>query len=206
MQTTSTEEAVKKVTVGLEKHNRVISDKDKRLTAFHEAGHAVVSKYLPTQDPVHQVSIIPRGRAGGYTMYRPDEDKSFMSKIEMEESIISLLGGRVAESILLDDISTGASNDIEVATGIARDMLTIYGMDDKIGPISLKVDDPYEMQVFGERLTSEVGEQIRVLIDNAYLSAQRILSEHRDILDKVAYTLLEKEKINAEEFEELFNQ
>ena len=200
------ENAIKKLTVGLEKANIVISDKDKRLTAYHEAGHAVVSRFLETQSDVKEVAIIPRGLAGGYTMYKTDEDKFYVSRTELLEKMVALMGGRAAEKLVLNEISTGASNDLEVATGIAKDMLTVYGMSDSIGPISLKVDDPYEMQVFGERLTSEVGEQIRVLIDNAYLSAQRILSEHRDILDKVAYTLLEKEKINAEEFEELFNQ
>ena len=198
------ENAIKKLTVGLEKANRVISEKDKRLTAYHEAGHAVVSRFLETQSDVKEVSIIPRGLAGGYTMYKTDEDKFYVSRTELLEKMVALMGGRAAEKLVLNEISTGASNDLEVATGIAKDMLTIYGMSDSIGPISLKVDDPYEMQVFGEKLTSEVGEQIRVLIDNAYLSAQRILSEHRELLDKVALTLLEKEKINAEEFEELF--
>ena len=132
------EEAVKKVTVGLEKKARVISDKDKRLTAYHEAGHALVSWYLPTQKKVKEISIIPRGMAGGYTMYKTDEDKSYISKTEMEEKLIALLGGRAAEKIALDDISTGASNDIEVATVIAKEMIVKYGMNDLIGPISLK--------------------------------------------------------------------
>ena len=198
------ENAIKKLTVGLEKTNRVISEKDKKLTAYHEAGHAVVSRFLETQSDVKEVSIIPRGLAGGYTMYKTDEDKFYVSRTELLEKMVALMGGRAAEKLVLNEISTGASNDLEVATGIAKDMLTIYGMSDSIGPISLKVDDPYEMQVFGEKLISEVGEQIQLLIDNAYLSAQRILSEHRDLLDKVALTLLEKEKINAEEFEEIF--
>ena len=198
------ENAIKKLTVGLEKTNRVISEKDKKLTAYHEAGHAVVSRFLETQADVKEVSIIPRGLAGGYTMYKTDEDKFYVSRTELLEKMVALMGGRAAEKLVLNEISTGASNDLEVATGIAKDMLTIYGMSDSIGPISLKVDDPYEIQVFGEKLISEVGEQIQLLIDNAYLSAQRILSEHRDLLDKVALTLLEKEKINAEEFEELF--
>ena len=198
------ENAIKKLTVGLEKSNRVISDKDKKLTAYHEAGHAVVSRFLETQSDVKEVSIIPRGLAGGYTMYKTDEDKFYVSRTELLEKMVALMGGRAAEKLVLNEISTGASNDLEVATGIAKDMLTIYGMSDSIGPISLKVDDPYEMQVFGEKLISEVGEQIQLLIDNAYLSAQRILSEHRELLDKVALTLLEKEKINAEEFEEIF--
>ena len=197
------ENAIKKLTVGLEKLNRVISDKDKKLTAYHEAGHAVVSRFLETQSDVKEVSIIPRGLAGGYTMYKTDEDKFYVSRTELLEKMVALMGGRAAEKLVLNEISTGASNDLEVATGIAKDMLTIYGMSDSIGPISLKVDDPYEMQVFGEKLISEVGEQIQLLIDNAYLSAQRILSEHRDLLDKVANTLLAKEKINADEFDEL---
>ena len=197
------ENAIKKLTVGLEKLNRVISDKDKKLTAYHEAGHAVGSRFLETQSDVKEVSIIPRGLAGGYTMYKTDEDKFYVSRTELLEKMVALMGGRAAEKLVLNEISTGASNDLEVATGIAKDMLTIYGMSDSIGPISLKVDDPYEMQVFGEKLISEVGEQIQLLIDNAYLSAQRILSEHRDLLDKVANTLLAKEKINADEFDEL---
>lgn len=132
------EEATKKVTVGLEKRQRVISDKDKRLTAYHEAGHAVVSRYLPTQTNVKEISIIPRGVAGGYTMYKSDEDKYYISKTEMQEKLIALLGGRAAEKLVLDDISTGASNDIEVATKIARDMVTKYGMSDSLGPIDFQ--------------------------------------------------------------------
>ena len=198
------ENAVKKITVGLEKTNRVISDKDKKLTAYHEAGHAVVSKFLPTQTDVKEVSIIPRGLAGGYTMYKTTEDKFYVSKTELLEKMVALMGGRAAEKIALNEISTGASNDIEVATGIAKDMLTVYGMDDKLGPISLKVDDPYEIQIFGEKVIDEVGNQIQILIDNAYRTAQEILSANMDILDKVAKELLEKEKITSEEFEKFF--
>ncbi len=198
------ENAVKKVTVGLEKANRVISDKDKKLTAYHEAGHAVVSKFLETQTDVKEVSIIPRGAAGGYTMYKTNEDKFYVSKTELLEKMVALMGGRAAEKIALNEISTGASNDIEVATGIAKDMLTVYGMDDKLGPISLKVNDPYELQIFGEKIIDEVGNQIQVLIENAYTTAQQILSKNMDILDKVAASLLEKEKISSEEFEEFF--
>ena len=131
------DDAVKKVTVGLEKHSRIISDKDKKLTAFHEAGHAIVSRYLETQNDIKEVSIIPRGVAGGYTMYKTNEDKYYISKTEMEEKMISLLGGRAAEKIALDDISTGASNDLEVATKIAKDMVTVYGMSENLGPVSL---------------------------------------------------------------------
>ena len=198
------ESAVKKITVGLEKANRVISDKDKKLTAYHEAGHAVVSKFLPTQTDVKEVSIIPRGVAGGYTMYKTTEDKFYVSKTELLEKMVALMGGRAAEKVALNEISTGASNDIEVATGIARDMLTVYGMDDNIGPISLKVDDPYEVQIFGEKVIDEVGSKIQQLLDEAYRTAQKILIENMDILDKVAQKLLEKEKISSEEFEEFF--
>ena len=198
------ENAVRKITVGLEKHNRVVSEKDKKLTAYHEAGHAVVSKYLPTQTDVKEVSIIPRGLAGGYTMYKTTEDKFYRSKTELKEQMISLMGGRAAEKISLNEISTGASNDIEVATKIARDMLVVYGMSDSLGPISLKVDEPYELQIFGEDIVDEVGNQIKILIDEAYIKAQQILLEHRDILDKVAEVLLEKEKITEEEFNSFF--
>ena len=198
------ENAVKKVTVGLEKANRVISEKDKKLTAYHEAGHAVVSKFLPTQTEVKEVSIIPRGAAGGYTMYKTNEDKFYVSKTELLEKMVALMGGRAAEKVALNEISTGASNDIEVATGIAKDMLTVYGMDDKIGPISLKVDDPYEVQIFGEKVIDNIGTEIQKLLDDAYTTAQKILIQNMDILDKVANTLLEKEKITSEEFEEFF--
>ena len=198
------ENAIKKITVGLEKHNRVVSEKDKKLTAYHEAGHAVVSKFLPTQTDVKEVSIIPRGLAGGYTMYKTNEDKFYISRTELLEKMVALMGGRAAEKISLNEISTGASNDIEVATGIARDMLTVYGMSDVLGQISLKVDEPYELQMYGENIFNEVGEQVKVLIDKAYVTAQQILIEHRELLDKVALTLLEKETISEEEFNTFF--
>ncbi len=199
------EEAVKKVTVGLEKHNRVISDKDKRLTAFHEAGHAVVSWYLPTQKDVKEISIIPRGLAGGYTMYKSDEDKSYISKTEMEEKLIALLGGRAAEKIALNEISTGASNDIEVATQIARDMVIKYGMSDTIGPISLKDENgEYPLEMFGEDIGDRIGKEVKGLIDTAYNDAQTILKEHYDKLEQIAETLLAKEKIGSEEFNKFF--
>ena len=200
------EEAVKKVTVGLEKRERVISDKDKRLTAYHEAGHAVVSRYLPTQTNVKEVSIIPRGVAGGYTMYKSNEDKYYISKTEMQEKLIALLGGRAAEKLVLDDISTGASNDIEVATKIARDMVTKYGMSDKLGPIDFQGKEPYEMQMFGENIGDKIGEEVKTLIDTAYNDAMLLLNEHRDKLDKIAETLLQKEKINEQEFNQIFEE
>ena len=198
------EEAVKKVTVGLEKRTRVISDKDKKLTAYHEAGHAVVSRYLPTQTNVKEVSIIPRGVAGGYTMYKSDEDKYYISKTEMQEKLIALLGGRAAEKLVLDDISTGASNDIEVATKIARDMVTKYGMSDILGPIDFQGKEPYEMQMFGENIGDKIGQEVKTLIDTAYNDALVLLKEHRDKLDAIATVLLEKEKINEQEFNRIF--
>lgn len=199
------EDAVKKVTVGLEKHNRVVSEKDKKLTAYHEAGHAVVSRYLETQKDIKEVSIIPRGVAGGYTMYKTNEDKFYVSKTEMEEKLISLLGGRAAEKVALDDISTGASNDIEVAMKIARDMVTVYGMSDRIGPMSINLEkDPYQMQLLGNNLEDEIGKEVKTILEDAYEKAQRLLSLHRDKLDAVAGVLLEKEVINEKEFEEIF--
>lgn len=198
------EEAVKKVTVGLEKRTRVISEKDKKLTAYHEAGHAVVSRYLPTQTNVKEVSIIPRGVAGGYTMYKSDEDKYYISKTEMQEKLIALLGGRAAEKLVLDDISTGASNDIEVATKIARDMVTKYGMSDNLGPIDFQGKEPYEIQMFGENIGDKIGQEVKMLIDTAYNDAQTLLKEHRDKLDAIAKVLLEKEKINEQEFNKIF--
>ena len=200
------EEAVKKVTVGLEKKERVISDKDKKLTAYHEAGHAVVGRYLPTQSNVKEVSIIPRGVAGGYTMYKSDEDKYYISKTEMQERLTALLGGRAAEKLVLNDISTGASNDIEVATNIARDMVTKYGMSDVLGPIDFKGKEPYEMQLFGENTGDKIGQEVKLLIDTAYERAQQLLIEHRDKLEIIAQTLLEREKINETEFNKIFEE
>ena len=198
------EEAIKKVTVGLEKRERKYSEKDKKLTAYHEAGHAVVSRYLPTQTNVKEVSIIPRGVAGGYTMYKSDEDKYYISKTEMQEKLIALLGGRAAEKLVLDDISTGGSNDIEVATKIARDMVTKYGMSDTLGPIDFQGQEPYEIQMFGENIGDKIGLEVKRLIDTAYNDAQTLLKEHRDKLDLIANALLEKEKVNEEEFESFF--
>ena len=200
------EEAVKKVTVGLEKKNRVISDKEKRITAYHEAGHAVVSWYLPTQTEVKEISIVPRGMAGGYTMYKNDEDKSYISKTEMEEKLIALLGGRAAEQVALNEISTGASNDIEVATQIARDMVIKYGMNKTIGTISLKDENgDYQLEMFGLDMGDKIGKEIKQLLDTAYNDAQKILREHYDKLDAIAQRLLTTEKINAEEFKEFFD-
>ena len=199
------EEAVKKVTVGLQKNSRVISDKDKKLTAYHEAGHAIVSKYLETQQDVKEVSIIPRGLAGGYTMYKTNEDKYYISKTEMEEKLVALLGGRAAEKIALDDISTGASNDIEVATQVAKDMVKKYGMSNRVGPINLETKEQYELQAFGNSVEDVIGVEVKELIDTAYQRAQELIKEHMDKLHAVAEKLLEKETITAEEFEKIFD-
>ena len=199
------DEAVKKVTVGLEKTSRKISEKDKKLTAYHEAGHAIVSQFLPTQTAVKEVSIIPRGMAGGYTMYKSDEDKYYISKTEMEEKLIALLGGRAAEKLILNDISTGASNDIEVATKIAKDMITVYGMSDIIGPISLKDNEgQLEYQMFGDDMQDAIGKEVKKLIDIAYQNAQEILKQNIDLLHAIASELMTKEKINEQEFNKFF--
>ena len=206
------EDAMIKVTMGPEKRSRIRSDKENKLVAFHEAGHAVVSHYLPTQDTVHQISIVPRGMAGGYTMYRPDEDKNFMSKVEMEESIVGLLGGRVAESIVLDDISTGASNDIERASKIARDMVTKYGMSDTLGTITFGSGqeevflgrDWTQTRNYSEETSAKIDEEVKKIIDKAYNRAKELLTMHSDKLHTVANILLEKEKIDGEEFDAIF--
>ena len=203
---TDLDEAVKKVTVGLEKTSRKPSEKDKKLTAYHEAGHAIVSQFLPTQTAVKEVSIVPRGMAGGYTMYKSDEDKYYISKTEMEEKLIALLGGRAAEKLILNDISTGASNDIEVATKIAKDMVTVYGMSDVIGPICLKDSgEQIDYQIFGENMEDIVGQEVKKLIDTAYRNAQEILRQNINILHAIAKELIAKEKINEEEFNKFFN-
>ena len=208
------EDAMVKVTMGPEKRTRVRSEKEQKLVAFHEAGHAVVSRFLPTQDPVHQISIVPRGMAGGYTMYRPTEDKSFMSKTEMEENIVSLLGGRVAEALILNDISTGASNDIERATGIARSMVTKYGMSDRIGALMLGSNqeqvflgrDIAQGREYSEETAAIIDEETKRIVDTGYNRAKQILSDNIDKLHQVAGILLEKEKIEADEFEAIFGK
>ena len=208
------EDAMVKVTMGPEKRTRVRSEKENKLVAYHEAGHAVVSRYLPTQDPVHQISIVPRGMAGGYTMYRPTEDKNFMSKSEMEETIVSLLGGRVAEHLILDDISTGASNDIQRATQIARNMVTKYGMSDRVGAIMLGSGqeevflgrDLAQAKEYSEETAAIIDEEVKRIIDKAYNTAAEILKTHIDKLHTVAGILLEKEKIDGDEFDAIFGE
>ncbi len=206
------EDAMVKVTMGPEKKTKVRSEKENKLVAYHEAGHAVVSRFLETQDPVHQISIVPRGMAGGYTMYRPTEDKSFMSKTEMEENIVSLLGGRVAEAIILNDISTGASNDIERASKIARDMVTKYGMSERIGSIMFGSGqeevflgrDFTQSKNYSEETAGIIDEEIKIIVDKAYNRAKQILTDNIDKLHSVAGILLEKEKIEGDEFEKIF--
>ena len=196
------EEAVKKVSVGIQKKTRVISDKEKKLTAYHEAGHAIVGRFLNTGDPLKEISIIPRGVAGGYTMYKTNEDKFYRSKAELEERLVGLLGGRAAEKIALDDISTGARNDIQVATEIARDMVIAYGMSEKLGPISL--EDKDNLSIFGQNIEDVIGIEVKTLIDNAYKEAINILSKNTDKLQILAELLLERETVTSEEFEEIF--
>lgn len=207
------EEATIKVVAGPEKKSKVVSEEEKRLTAFHEAGHAVCTFHCKTQDPVHQVSIIPRGMAGGYTMSLPEHDRSFRSKTQMEEEIIVLLGGRIAEKIVLDEISTGASNDIERATDLARSMITRYGFSEKLGPIVYGHDnsevflgrDYSQGRNYSENVAAEIDGEIRELIDTSYENAKQILLSHRDQLDKVAHYLMEHEKIDGEDFYKLMN-
>ncbi len=208
------EDAMVKVTMGPEKTTRVRSEKEKKLVAYHEAGHAVVSRFLPTQDAVHEISIVPRGMAGGYTMYQPTEDKSFMSKTEMIEQIISLLGGRASEALILDDISTGASNDIERATKIANAMVTKYGMSQRLGTITLGSDqnevflgrDFAQEKTYSEETAGIIDEEMKKIIDTCYNKAIEILKTHEDKLHAVAKVLLEKEKITGEEFEAIFDE
>ena len=199
------DEALKKVTVGVEKHSRIMSEKDKKITAYHESGHAIVSRFLETQKDIKEVSIIPRGVAGGYTMYKTNEDKYYISKTEMLEKMIALLGGRAAEKIIFNDISTGASNDLEVATNVAKDMIIVYGMSEKLGPISINIErDPYQMQLYGNNMENEIGQEVRTMVDTAYVKAQTILLEHMDKLHELANLLIQKEVISSEEFNKLF--
>ena len=195
------EDAMVKVTMGPEKKTRVRSEKENRLVSYHEAGHAVVSHYLETQDPVHQISIVPRGMAGGYTMYRPTEDKNFMSKTEMEENIVSLLGGRVAEALILNDVSTGASNDIERATKIARSTLMLGSDQSEV----FLGRDFAQSKEYSEETAGIIDEETKAIIDKGYNRAKQILTDHIDKLHAVAAVLLEKEKIEADEFERIFN-
>ena len=207
------DEASIKVQAGPAKKSRVVSEKERKLTAVHESGHAIVSRLLPEEDPVHMITIIPRGMAGGFTAYLPEDEISFMTKKKMEASIVSLLGGRVAESLVLDDISTGASNDIERATKIARAMVTHYGMSEKLGTINY---DSSENEVFigrdlgrsrdySERTAAEIDDEVTRIINEAYAKCKKLLSENLDKLLALSDALLEKETIYSKDFEKIFN-
>ncbi len=206
-------EASIKVVAGPEKKSKVVTEKERRLTAYHEAGHAITSRLLPGSDPVHMVTIIPRGMAGGFTAYIPEDDRSYMTKGQMEDELVSLLGGRVAEALVLGDISTGAQNDIERATKIARNMVTHYGMSDKLGPMTYGNDDNEvfvgrdlgRTRDYSEEVAGEIDREMRTIIDQAYTTAEKLLSENMDILHRVSEALLEKETLDAKEFEEVFN-
>ena len=207
------EEATIKVVVGTEKKSRVMSEKEKKLTAYHEAGHAIATYYCKSQDPVHQISIIPRGMAGGYTMHLPTEDRSYKSRNEMKEELVVLLGGRVAEALVLDDISTGASNDIERATKIARAMVMKYGMSEKLGPITYGTDEsnPFlgkemgHVSNYSEQTASEIDEEIQTIISTAYDKTEQILKEHIDELHRLAGVLYKKEKLDGSEFQQVMD-
>lgn len=206
------EEAITRVIAGPEKKSRVITEHDKKLTAYHEAGHAVVMKLLPHCDPVHEISIIPRGMAGGYTMHLPKEDTSYTSKAKLKDEMVGLLGGRVAEKLIMGDISTGAKNDIDRASNIARSMVMEYGMSDEIGTISYGSGhdevflgrDIGKSRNFSEELGSKIDNEIKKFIDEAYDKANKLLKENIDKLHAVAQALIEKEKLEGKEFEEIF--
>lgn len=207
------EEAITRVIAGPEKKSRVISEHDRKLTAYHEAGHAVVMRLLPNADPVHEISIIPRGRAGGYTMHLPTEDRAYTSKSRLKDEMVGLLGGRVAEHLILGDISTGAKNDIDRASDIARSMVMEYGMSDKIGTISYGSDqnevflgrDLGRGRNFSEEVGAKIDKEIKALIDEAYNKAETLLKENIEKLHAVAGALLEKEKLEGQEFLKIFD-
>ena len=206
------EEAITKVIAGPEKKSRVINEEERKLTAYHEAGHAVVAHVLPKTDPVHQITIIPRGRAGGFTMILPKEDKYYGTKETMREQIIHLLGGRVAEMLTLDDVSTGASNDIQRATDIAKEMVTKYGFSEKLGPVNYSSSDEVFLgkdfstrQSYSEETASEIDEEVKAIIEEAYEAAKTILSEHMEQLKAVAEGLLAVETLDNQQFERLYD-
>ncbi len=202
------EEATMKVVVGTEKKSRKITEKDKKITAYHEAGHAVSSYYLENKDPVTHISIVPRGMAGGFTLYTPEKDEMHMMKSRMLDDIVSLLGGRVAEKIIFNDISTGASNDIQRASEIARKMITKYGMSEKLGPIAFGTGndevflgkDYNHMKNYSENVAAVIDEEVNKIITDAYKRTEQILTEHVDKLHLLAETLVKLEKVNEEQF------
>ena len=202
------EEASIKVVAGPEKKSHVVTDKEKRLTAYHEGGHAITGYFCPTHDPVHQISIVPRGQAGGFTMYLPDKDASYVTKTAMQESIVTLLGGRVAEQLVLEDISTSASNDLERATSTARSMVTRYGFSERLGPVVYGTDqaqtflgrDLGQGKGYSEAIATEIDSEVRDIVEDGYETARRILTEHMPELHKLAKYLMEREKISGDEF------
>ncbi|MGC7879654.1 ATP-dependent metallopeptidase FtsH/Yme1/Tma family protein, partial [Desulforudis sp. 1190] len=208
------ESAIERVIAGPEKKSRVISDKDKNLVSYHEAGHALVSYFLPNLDPVHKISIIPRGRAGGYTLLLPKEDRNYMTKSQLLDTIVMLLGGRVAEAIVLKDVSTGAQNDLERATETARKMVMEYGMSEELGPLTLgrKQEavflgrDLARDRNYSEEIAYAIDMEVRKIIESAYRRAEQILKENIHGLHKVAKTLFEKETIEGPEFEALMRE
>ncbi|HEY8888710.1 MAG TPA: ATP-dependent zinc metalloprotease FtsH [Clostridium sp.] len=208
------DEAVTRVIAGPEKKSKVISEKDRKLTAYHEAGHAVVMKFSPLSDPIHQISIIPRGMAGGYTMHLPEEDTAYTSKLKLKDEMVGLLGGRVAEKLILHDISTGAKNDIDRASAIARKMVMEYGMSDDLGPISFGNDhnevflgrDLGKSRNFSEKVANKIDSEVKALIDEAYGKAEKILAENVGKLHAVAQELLLKEKLEGVDFEEIMTR
>ncbi len=198
--------------MGAEKRSKIIGEKERKLTAYHEAGHAVMAKILDDTTSIHQVSIIPRGRAGGYTMYLPSEDKTYISKNEILDRIMILLGGRVAEALVMDDISSGASGDIQHATHIARQMVVRYGMSSRMGPISY--DDGGEVflgrdyghsKEYSEKIAAEIDEEIRDIINGQYTKTEQLLKENMPVLEAVAQKLLKSETIDEDEFNECFH-
>ena len=205
------EEATIKVIAGPEKKSRVVTEREKKLTSYHEAGHAVCTYHCPTQDKVHQVAIIPRGMAGGFTMSLPEHDKSYVSKTEMKENFVTLLGGRVAEKLILEDISTGASNDIERATAIARNMVTKYGFSDKLGPMVYGTDqnevflgrDFNSSKNYSENVAAEIDAEMREIIEEGYERAKDLLEQNMDQLHLLAKYLMKYEKIDDVDFEKL---
>ncbi|MBQ8395718.1 MAG: AAA family ATPase, partial [Oscillospiraceae bacterium] len=204
-------DAAMKVMVGPEKKSKVVLEEEKRLTSYHEAGHAICHYYCETQDKVQEISIIPRGFAGGYTLSLPETDKSYVTKTRMKEDIVTLLGGRAAEQIILDDVSTGASNDLQRATKIARNLVTKYGFSDKIGPIVYGTDedevflgrDYNSQKSYSEKIASEIDSEVREIVHGAYQDALSILEAHADQLHAVAGQLLVREKLTGEEFDKI---
>ena len=206
------DDAMLKVVMGPEKKSKEMQEKDKKQTAYHEAGHAVAAKCLPTQDKVHQVSIIPRGRAGGFTMSLPDHDKTYISKQEMFEDIVMAMGGRVAEEMIFGEINTGASSDIQHATKIATDMVTKYGMSEKLGSRSFGSNEEIfigrdygHAQNYSDATAALIDEEVDALIEKGYKKCQEIITEHKDKLEAVAKALIEKEVLTGEEFLEVYN-